>query len=42
MTGSLGNKLPEDETWGANLYMNKYGCGSIPRCYRPTSETSTS
>jgi len=42
MARSSDDKLLEDETWEANSYMNKYGCGSIPRCHRPASETSTS
>ena len=31
MTGSLGNKLPGDKTWEANLYANYHRCDSTPR-----------
>ena len=31
ITKSLDNKLPEDETWEADLYMNDYRYRSIPR-----------
>ena len=31
MTKSLGDELPGDETWEADLYANKHGYRSIPR-----------